>query len=323
MAQLAQHIPETTRGAIAGDLYGGIGVVAGTLKSSGYSVVSADQLLFPTYFQTARLAYSRLPSFQRLRNEFGWESINDILVNLNTCENVGTNWFAHEYSSNRKFFKLRNAERIQASWNRIRFWDARGLITRKEKAILLASLIDSMDRVANTAGTYYAYLKDWTRKALLPFEFKFLKPVRGVKCKKIVQGDALDVSKLFTFDLLYLDPPYNGRNYSRYYHLPETLAHCEEPIVRGVSGMPARSFIRSDMYSQLSASTAIEEIVANCDYRKVMIHYSASGVMEVDFLRQLVKSNCGKVYEYTLNSLAYTSTKRSRLSSHVLLVGFR
>ena len=229
LLQLANYVPDPGEGALAGDLFGGIGVVSALLKSKGYRVVTADQLVFPTYFQTATLEYSIQPSFRTLRKRFEWPPHIDVAAELNRYDNSGTNWFVSEYSDRRKFFRRANAEGIQSAWNKIQTWDDRGLLNRKEKAFLLASLINSMDNVANTAGTYYAYLKGWTRKALRPFRYRFLKPVAGPSGSTVIQGNANEIYKNYEFSFLYLDPPYNHRNYSLYYHLPETIARCEQP----------------------------------------------------------------------------------------------
>ncbi|MBO4999016.1 MAG: HAD hydrolase family protein [Lachnospira sp.] len=89
-------------------------------------------------------------------------------------------WMISEYSRKRQFFTYENACHIQGCIDNIKQWEKEGVLTDKENAILIASLIQSFDNVANTAGTYYAYLKEYYRKAKRPFKFKLLEaPVLG------------------------------------------------------------------------------------------------------------------------------------------------
>lgn len=321
LSQLEAHIPDPTPGAVSGDLFGGIGIVSALLKSKGYRVVTADQLLFPTYFQIATLEYSIQPYFRALRTKYKWSSAADVCEELNGCRDIGSNWFLSEYAIKRQFFLPENALRIQSAWNRIRTWDKAGLLNRKERAFLLASLIDSMDYVANTAGTYYAYLKGWTRKALHPFRYRFLKPAPGPSGGIVIQGDASDIHKKYEFDFLYLDPPYNGRNYSLYYHLPETIARCEEPQVRGKAGVPERTPLYSPMYRSTTGKCLLSEILRTSSFTSVAIQYSHDGLVPMEFIETELRTRCRKVVAHRLSSWAYTSKSRPRQSEQILLLG--
>ena len=320
LAQLERFISKPSGDSICGDLFGGIGIVSSLCKSIGYRVITADQLVFATYFQTATLEYSIQPSFRRLRKSFGWSNSMDVCAHLNRCHNLGTNWLVTEYSVKRHFFRPANANKIQAAWNQIRVWDDDGLLNRKERAFLLASLINSLDYVANTAGTYYAYLKNWTRKALHPFKYRFLKPVAGAKGCIVLRGDASRIYRNYEFEFLYLDPPYNSRNYSLYYHLPETIARCEEPSVRGKAGIPSRKPLYSSMYRSESAKELLSEILRDCEFSTIGIQYCDNGLMPLNFIRNELHSKCKPVRIHRLSSWSYTSTSRPRKSEQILFL---
>ena len=323
LSQLADYVPRPQSESLAGDLFGGIGVVSAFLKSRGYRVATGDQLLFPTYFQTARLAYSILPTFRTLRREYAWSSSADVRTRLNSCRNAGSTWFSRTYSQERRFFLPENALRIEAAWNQIRAWALAGYLNEREKAFLLASLISSMDDVANTAGTYYAYLKSWTRKARRPFCYRFLQPVAGARDCIVTRGDAVELCKQHDFDFLYLDPPYNRRNYSRYYHLPETIARCEEPNVRGRAGIPSRAPVSSLMYAASTATEALVEILRTSRFRTVAIQYSHDGLASIPEIERALRSHCQTVRVHELTSWGYTATSRARAGTQLLLLGRR
>lgn len=290
------------------DPFGGIGVVGSYFKEKGYEVTSGDVLNFPYYFQTARIANNSIPSFTKLFNTIDINSVNELLRLLNSKYSKA-GWFIENYSINRQFFTIENALVIEGCRNLITDWCNNDLLLEEEKALLLASLINSMDRVANTAGTYYAHLKSWYRKALKPFKFDFIYPAIGNRNCKSYHLDAFDLVKGKKFDVLYLDPPYNQRNYERYYHLPESLANQKEYLVGGKSGSPQCSFVVSDFNKPQKAFGALEKIIANTEFRLLLFHYTDSGIINPKELKQLF-SNYGRVEEITITSKnGYSTTK--------------
>src|SRR5208283_50944 len=184
-------------------------------------------------------------------------------------------------------------------------WHRSGLITQNERAILMASLINSMDRVANTAGTYYAYLKPWYRKALRPFLFELIPPTQGSPSSAFLL-DACTLVSIEKFDVLYLDPPYNARCYAQYYHLPETLALSQAPEVFGKSGIPHVGRVTSDYNKRDSALRELQRLVQTARFRYLVFHYSYSGLIGPAKLRALL-SQYGAVEEHLLSSKGYST----------------
>jgi adenine-specific DNA-methyltransferase len=169
------------------DPFGGVGSVGSYLQSKGYSVWSGDVLKFAHYFQIARLKFSQPLSFKRVIDKLGLENRNDLIDLLNSIT-PQDGWFVKQYSEKRHFFTDRNARKIQACRRKIMAWAQKGWLGYDEHAVLLASLINSVDKVANTAGTYYAFLKKWHRKALNDFRFELILPVSSRFQKKKGKG---------------------------------------------------------------------------------------------------------------------------------------
>src|SRR5690606_8395661 len=108
----------------------------------------------------------------------------------------------------------------------IEAWRRDGCIDDDFYHLLIAALIEAADRVANTTGVYAAFVKTWQANALRRLELRppTLVPGAGSTARR---ADALDVvAALEPFELLYLDPPYNARQYAGYYHVPELIATC-------------------------------------------------------------------------------------------------
>jgi adenine-specific DNA-methyltransferase len=234
-------------------------------------------------------------------------------------ERPRSDWLSREYCQKRQFFTRRNAEKIDACRARIREWTEAGLITRRETAILLASLINSIDKVANTAGTYYAFLKGWDRKALRPFKFELIPFTRGNSDCHCFLEDAKDLVSRRHFDLLYLDPPHNERHYDRYYHLPETLALQETPKLKGRSGIPSRHTLCSEFTHREGASSALESLISKASFRVLLFHYSDNGLIQRRRVQEIL-ATYGKVKEYLIDGLGYTTTRFKRKVTHRLYV---
>ena len=303
------------------DPFGGIGTIGSFFKSKGFSVWGGDLLTFAHCFQIARLETNRIPSFHSLRKAMNLASVAAVIDSLNQ-ESRQKGWFVEEYAKKRHFFTEENAARIEACRVRIEEWFNKKLLTKKERAILVASLINSMDRVANTAGTYYAYLKKWHRKALRTFRFTLIPFTSGNNNCVCFLGEAQAlVSKRF-FDVVYLDPPYNGRSYARYYHLPETLALGEIPEIHGKSGMPNTERAISDFNRPQYAKNALERILENARFRLLAFHYSDDGLIRQQDIEEIL-SNYGRIENYILDSKGYiTSNIKRNTKQHLYLVDY-
>ncbi|HDL5761948.1 TPA: DNA adenine methylase, partial [Mannheimia haemolytica] len=74
-------------------------------------------------------------------------------------------------------------------------------------------------------------------------------------------------------DLLYLDPPYNSRQYCDAYHLLENVARWEKPKVYGVARKMDRTSLKSD-YCMIAATKAFEELIENADAKYILLSYN-------------------------------------------------
>ena len=292
------------------DPFGGIATVGSYFKARGYGVWTGDILTAPHYFQVARVKLDRTPSFGRLKTVLKLQRGEQIVEVLNSQE-PRDGWLTKEYAKKRMFFSKENAGRIESCRAKINEWSSEEWLTGNERAFLLASLVNSVDRVANTAGTYYANLKFWHRKSLKPFQFELLRPTRGTQDCHCFLGQARELVGTRKFDILYLDPPYNERCYASYYHLPETLAKGETPRVRGQSGIPASQRVCSDFNRPRLATRALESLLADARFKLLAFHYSDHGLVARNSIRALL-SHLGHVEEFKLYSRGYTTSRMSR-----------
>jgi len=299
------------------DPFGGLGIVGSYFKARGYGVFSGDVLRFAHDFQVARLEFDRPPRFSRLCRFLRVDGTTGIVQRLEAAP-ARPGWFFREFSERRRFFTKENASKIEAAWRLIVSWDQAGLISPRQRSVLMASLIDSMDKVANTAGTYYAHLKIWHRKAMKPFRFSFVAPVPGSRTASATLCDAEKLVGERTYDILYLDPPYNERSYAHYYHLPETLAGGRSKAIRGRSGIP-RLPLPSRFNRPGFASDAIESLMSRARCKVLVFHYASTGLIPLHRIRKAL-TRFRRLDAYYLNAPGYTTSRRPRQTRHVLYV---
>jgi adenine-specific DNA-methyltransferase len=298
------------------DPFGGIGSVGSYLQSKGYEVWSGDILCFAYYFQITRLKYAKQLAFKKVITELSLGNRNDLVVFLNSLSTT-KGWFVNEYSKKRLFFTEQNAQKIQACRRKIMTWAQKGWLNHDEHAVMLASLINSMDRVANTAGTYYAYLKKWHRKALNDFRFELIEPVPSKSKGYCFHEPAKTLVRRQHFDILYLDPPYNERSYAHYYHLPETIALEATPNVHGMSGVPNKISTFSDFNKPKEAKYALIDILDNASFNYLIFHYTDDGVIRPHEVRNIL-SEYGSIEDHLIDSKGYTTKAKPRNVKHHL-----
>ncbi len=127
-------------------------------------------------------------------------------------------------------------------------------------------------------------MKTWQSNATRPLRLRPPRLVTGTgrQCRAY-RRDALElVRELEPFDLLYLDPPYNTRQYAGYYHIPEIIAEGwfgESPKLRGKTGLPQDGNKRSDWSSRRRCEAAFQTLVAAAPCRHILMSYNSEGII--------------------------------------------
>ncbi|WP_345788956.1 DNA adenine methylase [Campylobacter troglodytis] len=118
-------------------------------------------------------------------------------------------------------------------------------------------------------------------------------------------------------DIAFIDPPYNSRQYSRFYHLLETLAKNDKPTLYGVARKPESELISA--YCKSEAVFAFEKLVATLakftkillvTYNNTYTSKSSSSHNKIT-LEQIAKilESVGKTHKYEFNFQAFSSGK--------------
>lgn len=195
----------------------------------------------------------------------------------------------------RMYFTRENALRIDAIRCQLHEWRAAALIDDEAFYILLAALLEASDSVANTTGVYAAFVKSWQGNARRPVRLRApaIVPASRGRCEAHQRDVNELVGEVGPLDLLYLDPPYNVRQYRGYYHVPEIIARgwfdgTLEP--RGKTGLIADGEKRSAWSSRGGCVDALERVLAAADATHVALSYSNEGIIPEDDIRRLFRA---------------------------------
>jgi len=178
---------------------------------------------------------------------------------------LAENYFSKNFGG--KYFSKNSAKII--GFIRDNLEENRVNLTDREYYMLLASLLYSIDKIANTVGHYDAYFK----KDFIEDRF-FMRPIDPIEIKdvSIFKEDANVLAKKIKTDIVYIDPPYNSRQYSRFYHVLETLVKWDKPVLHGVALKPEPENM-SD-YCRVNAKDKFAELVKDIDAKYLVVSYN-------------------------------------------------
>lgn len=146
-----------------------------------------------------------------------------------------------------------------------------GKINSRERAMLITSLLYGIDKIANTCGHYDAYRKN----AELPESFTMCvpEPNANLKHNRCFNEDTNELVKKISADVVYIDPPYNSRQYCDAYHLIENIARWEKPEVFGIAKKMDRTALKSK-YCTREAPAAFEDLIKNITAKYIVVSYN-------------------------------------------------
>lgn len=190
----------------------------------------------------------------------------------------------------RNYFSDYNARKCDAIRAEIENWKSLNVINEYEYYHLLASLIESIDKVANTASVYGAYLKNLKKAALKPLNFELLPIIESDKAHTVTNCDANTLIKDIEGQVLYLDPPYNHRQYSTNYHLLEIIAKNDNPIIHGKTGLRDYSNQKSLYCQKNKAQEVFADLIESARFDYIFLSYNNEGIIPMDFISKILKS---------------------------------
>ncbi len=308
------------------DFFAGTSSVGKFFKQKGYQVVSSDLLYFSYVLQKAYICNNEMPKFEKLlanikpkSNFLFTDNYNLILEHLNQLDLADDGFVYQNYAPTktsyleqpRMYFTDENAKKIDTIRLTIEEWKNSFLINDDEYYLLLATLIESVGFFSNILGVYGAFKKVWDKRALKPF---YLKPISIIQSQTehfVFNKSSLELLNDFKYDIIYLDPPYNHRQYAPNYHILETIARYDNPAIKGVSGMRDYQKQKSTFCNKLSALRDLETICKSRNYKYLLLSYNDEGVMpQEEIVKIMSRYGSLRVEEY--DYLRFKSNSRAK-----------
>jgi adenine-specific DNA-methyltransferase len=286
---------------LALDPFCGTASVARSLKRRGFRVIASDVMSYAYVFGRAYVETVTRPEPEQpvQVGPARAHTLRELVRALNALP--GEHGFISEEfcpagrraaDHGRMYFTPENAGRIDAIRSCLQGLHATRQISAATYYVLLAALLEAADRVANTTGVYAAFVKSWQSNALRPLILRLEPTVPGNSCHAY-QRDALDLVRgQGRFDLLYLDPPYNSRQYPGYYHIPELIATGwfeHEPVLRGKTGLLPDSDKRSVWCTRGGAEAALQELLDSARCRHIVMSYNTEGIIPDAAIERLLR----------------------------------
>lgn len=189
----------------------------------------------------------------------------------------------------RMFFSIENANRIDGM--RMKLEEIKPTITENEYFFLLASIIVSADTCANVPAIYGSFLKEYKKSAVNPIKLEPIHTKTGIiKNNRAFQLDCVEFAdKMGAVDFVYLDPPYNERQYSKNYHVLNYIARYDESLeIYGKTGL-IKDVALSDWCSKKTASIILDKLLEKLHNKTkyVFMSYNNEGIITHDAIKEI------------------------------------
>lgn len=281
------------------DIFAGTGIVGRTFKKNVKKIISND-LEYYSYV----LNKNYIENHEKIPNK---EAFIEELDNLPL---IDTGFIYQNYcmgsGSERQYFSDENGKKIDTIRTQIEIWKKDEKIDDNLYYFLLASLIESADKVANTASVYGAFLKHIKKSASQKLVLEPAYFIENDNSHEVHRANSNDLIKDIEGDILYLDPPYNARQYSANYHLLNTIALYDNFTPKGKTGL--REYNRSNYCKKSEVAKEFEELIKNAKFKYIFLSYNNEGLMSEDEVKTIME----KYGKYDLKTKEYQRFKADK-----------
>ena len=281
------------------DLFAGTGIVGRTFKAGTKRIIANDAEYYSYVLNKNYITnHVETPDRQEYIDKLNRLPLRDDgFIYKNYCIGSG---------SGRQYFSDYNGKRIDTIRQSLETWRQTGRITDNLYYFLLTCLLEGADKLANTASVYGAFLKHLKKSAqkelvLEPADFD-----TNENEHQVFNEDSNALIKKIEGDILYLDPPYNARQYGANYHLLNTIAKYDDFAPNGKTGL--RKYQRSDWCRRNKVENVLDDLLKNAQFKYVFLSYNNEGLMPMEMIENIMS----KYGRYQLASTDYQRFKADR-----------
>lgn len=261
-------------------MFAGTGIIGRTFKKEVKQVISNDLehysfVLNKNYIQNHQEIVDKEKYIEELNN---LPLIDSGFIYQNYCMGSG---------SCRQYFSDKNGKKIDTIRTKLKEWRENRKIEDDLYYFLLASLLESADKIANTASVYGAFLKHIKKSASKELVLQPANFIKNDNSHQVFNMDSNELIKEISGDILYLDPPYNHRQYSANYHLLNTITQYDNFTPKGKTGL--REYNRSNYCKKGEVHNSFEELIENAKFEYIFLSYNNEGLMSELEVKNIMK----------------------------------
>ena len=255
---LEELVLENCEGESFFDVFAGTGVVSAHMGKHYKKVIMNDflfsnEIIYKAFFGNGEYRENVIEEYREQFQKINPNGIQD-------------NYFSENFGG--KYFSKNDAKLIGEIREQIQGLERS--LSDRECCILLASLVYSMDKVANTVGHYDAYRKIENIKDR--FVFELIHPEKPSDKFSIYRMDANELVREVKADIAFIDPPYNSRQYSRFYHVLENVVQWKKPQLEGTALKPQAENMSE--YCRNSAPEVFADLIKNIHVKYIVVTYN-------------------------------------------------
>ena len=277
-----------------GDMFSGTGIVSYYFRKHLAQVISNDAELYSSIITHAFTRSIYTETCKKIIEEFQ-KDIEDN-KHSNTIGFITTHYSPYN-SCERKFFTIENAQRIDYLRNSLEI--IKESIPFDEYQFILASILLSADAVSNVPAVYGCFLKNFKTKAqknltLMPIHNNTSQVVAG---SNTFNYDVLNIDFIRSFetDMVYLDPPYNARQYSKNYFPLNIIAKTPEILLtemplKGKTGIPMDCFISPFCKKGGVVEKAFDLLFRELKTKWIFLSYNSESIVSKEKMLDIMKN---------------------------------
>lgn len=294
------------------DLFAGTGIVGSYFKKKGYKIIAND-IQYYSYVLNRHyvgnhkeLTFAKLnkeiPELKNIEAKNRKKAVCDYLSQLKGKKGfIYKNYClggTKDQVEPRQYFSDENGMRCDAIRQKIESWKSESLISDDEYYFLITSLIESIDKYANTASVYGAFLKQLKKSAKNNLILKPAELILNDQEHEVFNDDINKVVDKVRGDILYLDPPYNQRQYATNYHMLETIAKYDNPKIHGKTGLREYQNQKSLYCSRGQVKKAFKDLILKAKVKYIFLSYNNEGLMTPEDIKEIMSLR-GKYGQFT------------------------
>lgn len=288
---LAKYGNKALKECVFCDIFAGTSAVGKTFKSKVKQIIANDK-----EYYSFILAKNYIENHTILTRA---NTLIEILNDITKTPLIKGKIYAHYAlggGSGRQYFSDFNALRIDGIRTKISQWFQNKEINDKEYYFLLASLLESADKVANTASVYGAFLKHLKKSATQNLVLKSAEFECNDNNHLVFNQNANALIHDISGDILYLDPPYNAREYGANYHLLNTIALYDDFIPQGKTGL--REYEKSNWCKKAKVYSELDSLIKGAKFKYIFLSYNNEGLLSLQEIKEIFEKY-GKYFYVT------------------------